>query len=258
MKWEEIVRIAKSDVGKSRDEVGCPGDYAWCAAWASSVLNRADIGEKVTSDSCTLMQRYMSESPDWSEPDDWPIPGDYIFFDWDNNKYEERPLDHVGICIEFQHDTKQITYVNGNGSSPHYVTRQVINVNAKGDDGHNLVAYWMRYIGDRKEHPPDDVQTETEPVEKPEDKVPENKEVVLKVRQLRKGMSGGDVKTLQRLLFADGYSVGKCGDDGDFGEDTEKAVLKYQHDHGLDQDGIAGVNTLTALWKCEQILRRKK
>ena len=254
MKREEIVRIAKSDIGKSRDEVGCPGDYAWCAAYVSGVLNRADIGDGVTSTSCTLMQKYMSQNKDWDEPLDYPIPGDIIFFDWDNLK-EDRPLDHVGICIEFQSDTKQITYVNGNGSSPHYVTRQVINVYAKGEDGHNLVAYWMRYRGDVPEKPIEELQPdqpEPEPVKPNYDK-----EVVLRVRQLRKGMSGGDVKTLQRLLFADGYSVGKCGDDGDFGEDTEKAVIKYQHDHGLDQDGIAGTDTLTALWKCEKITRRK-
>ena len=255
MKREEIVRIAKSDIGKSRDEVGCPGDYAWCAAYVSGVLDRARIGDGVTSTSCTLMQKYMSQNKDWDEPLDYPIPGDIIFFDWDNNTYEERPLDHVGICIEFQSDTKQITYVNGNGSSPHYVTRQVINVNAKGEDGHNLVAYWMRYIGDHTEIPGEESEPDV-PEQEPE-KPNYDKEVVLRVRQLRKGMSGGDVKTLQRLLFADGYSVGKCGDDGDFGEDTEKAVIKYQHDHGLDQDGIAGTDTLTALWKCEKISRKK-
>lgn len=253
MKSEEIVRIAKGDIGKSRDEVGCPGDYAWCAAWVSSVLNRAGVGDGVTSTSCTLMQRYMSENKDWDEPEDYPKPGDIIFFDWDNNKYEERPLDHVGICIEFQHGTKQITYVNGNGSSPHYVTRQVINVNAKGDDGHNLVAYWMRYVGDHTEIPGEESEPDV-PEQEPEK--PESKEVILKVRQLRKGMSGGDVKTLQRLLFADGYSVGRCGDDGDFGEETEEAVLKYQHDHALDQDGIAGVDTLTALWECKPLKRK--
>ena len=241
-KREEIVKIAKGDIGKNRVEVGCAGDYAWCAAWASTVLNRADIGEEVTSDSCTLMQRYMSESPDWSEPDDWPIPGDYIFFDWDNNKAEERPLDHVGICVKFDPHYETITYVNGNGSSDWYVTEQEIGVEARGSDGHNLVAYWMRYVGDEKE---------------PEN-VTEDKEVDLEVRQLRKGMTGGDVKTLQRLLFADGYSVGKSGDDGDFGNDTEKAVKNYQKDHNLEVDGIAGVDTLTALWKCEPISRSKK
>ena len=250
-KWEEIVKIAKGDLGKSRDEVGCPGDYPWCAAWVSSVLNRARIGSGVTSTSCTIMQHLMSEHVNWSEPEDNPEPGDVIFFDWDHNKTEVRPLDHVGICVDFHEPTGQLSYINGNGSSEHYVTKQVININAE-SDGEKLVAYWMRFIGDNAEQHKETQETETKPTE---DK-PEDKEVTLKVRQLRKGMTGGDVKTLQRLLFADGYSVGKCGDDGDFGDDTEKAVIRYQQDHALDQDGIAGKNTLTALWNCERIIRK--
>lgn len=240
-KREEIVSVAESKVGLNRNEVGCGGDGAWCAMFVSSVLNIVGIGEGVTSDSCTLMQRYMSESDKWSEPDDWPIPGDIIFFDWDNKK-EERPLDHVGICVGFNNDTLQITYVNGNGDSSYYVTEEEINVNAKGKDGHNLVAYWMRYVGDEESKEPEY----------------EDKEINLKVRQLHKGMSGGDVKSLQRLLFADGYSVGMSGDDGDFGNDTEKAVIKYQKDHELDPDGIAGEKTLTALWNCEPLSRKSK
>ena len=240
-KREEIVSVAESKVGLNRNEVGCGGDGAWCAMFVSYVLNIVGIGEGVTSDSCTLMQRYMSESDKWSEPDDWPIPGDIIFFDWDNKK-EERPLDHVGICVGFNNDTLQITYVNGNGDSSYYVTKEEINVNAKGKDGHNLVAYWMRYVGDEESEVPEY----------------EDKEINLKVRQLHKGMSGGDVKSLQRLLFADGYSVGMSGDDGDFGNDTEKAVIKYQKDHELDPDGIAGEKTLTALWNCEPLSRKSK
>lgn len=240
-KREEIVSVAESKVGLNRNEVGCGGDGAWCAMFVSGVLVIVGIGEGVTSDSCTLMQRYMSESDKWSEPDDWPIPGDIIFFDWDNKK-EERPLDHVGICVGFNNDTLQITYVNGNGDSSYYVTKEEINVNAKGKDGHNLVAYWMRYVGDEESKEPEY----------------EDKEINLKVRQLHKGMSGGDVKSLQRLLFADGYSVGMSGDDGDFGNDTEKAVIKYQKDHELDPDGIAGEKTLTALWNCEPLSRKSK
>ena len=242
-KREEIVEIALSDLGKSRVDVGCGGDGAWCAMFVSHVLNIVGIGEGVTTDSCTLMQRYMSESADWSEPDDWPIPGDYIFFDFDNKK-EERPLDHVGICVGFDNDTLQITYVNGNGDSSYYVTKEEINVNAKGKDGHNLVAYWMRFV-------------ENVEIEEPEEK-PEYKGIYIPVRELYKGMTGGDVKSLQRLLFADGYSVGKSGDDGDFGNDTEKAVINYQKDHELDPDGIAGEKTLTALWNCKPLSRKSK
>lgn len=251
-KWEEIVDIATSDIGKSRDEVGCPGDYAWCAAWASSVLNRADIGEGIESKSCTKMQLNMSNSPDWYEPIGFPMAGDYLFFDWDH-KDEELPLDHVGIVLDFDEDTLQITYANGNGSSPHYVTKQYINLNATDDKGRKLVAYWMRYVKDL-DKPEEPEKPETEPDKEPEKPI-EDKPVVIEARQLRRGMSGGDVKSLQRLLFADGYSVGNCGDDGDFGPDTEKAVKNYQEDHDLDPDGIAGVLTLNALWKCEKFSR---
>ena len=253
MKWEEVVRIAESDVGKSRDEVGCPGDYAWCAAYVSSVLKRARIDADVTSTSCTIMQRLMSEHVNWSEPEDWPEPGDIIFFDWDGDRTEERPLDHVGICVEFQKGG-QIRYVNGNGSSEHYVTEQIINVTAKAADGHDLVAYWMRFIGDNAERPSENESDDKNPTENEPDV--ESKKVTLKIRQLRKGMTGGDVKTLQRLMFADGYSVGPCGDDGDFGNDTEKAVLEYQRDHGLSQDGIAGEKTLASLWDCKPMKRK--
>lgn len=239
-KREEIVDIALSDIGKNRNEVGCGGDGAWCAMFVSHVLNIVGIGDEVTSDSCTLMQRYMSESDKWSEPDDWPIPGDIIFFDWDNKK-EERPLDHVGICVGFYDGT--IVYINGNGDSSYYVTREEINVNAKGKDGHNLVAYWMRYVGDEESEVPE---------ERPD------KGIYIPARELYKGMTGGDVKSLQRLLFADGYSVGMSGDDGDFGNDTEKAVIKYQKDHALVPDGIAGEKTLTALWNCTPLSRKSK
>lgn len=239
-KREEIVDIALSDIGKNRNEVGCGGDGAWCAMFVSHVLNIVGIGEGVISDSCTVMQRCMSGSVNWSEPDDWPIPGDIIFFDWDNKK-EERPLDHVGICVGFYDGT--IVYINGNGDSSYYVTREEINVNAKGKDGHNLVAYWMRYVGDEESEVPE---------ERPD------KGIYIPARELYKGMTGGDVKSLQRLLFADGYSVGMSGDDGDFGNDTEKAVIKYQKDHALVPDGIAGEKTLTALWNCKPLSRKSK
>ena len=58
-------------------------------------------------------------------------------------------------------------------------------MNAKGDDGHSLVAYWMRYVGDHTEIPGEESEPDV-PEQEPEK--PESKEVILKVRQLRKGM----------------------------------------------------------------------
>ena len=70
----------------------------------------------------------------------------------------------------------------------------------------------------------------------------------VQLRTLRKGMTGPDVKSLQQLLFAKGYSVGASCDDGDFGDKTEQAVLKFQADNDLDKDGIVGMDTFSRLW----------
>lgn len=65
---------------------------------------------------------------------------------------------------------------------------------------------------------------------------------------LNRGDSGSAVKELQEKLIKLGYSCGKHGADGIFGSDTETAVLQFQRKtSGLDDDGIAGYQTLTAI-----------
>jgi hypothetical protein len=54
-------------------------------------------------------------------------------------------------------------------------------------------------------------------------------------RTLRRGMSGDDVKELQRRVGVK--------DDGDFGERTEIAVKAAQSAHGLKPDGVIGKDT---------------
>ena len=64
-------------------------------------------------------------------------------------------------------------------------------------------------------------------------------------RELKKGMTGDDVNTLQTALEWLGYSTG--GVDGDFGAKTEAAVKAFQSAKGLYADGIVGPLTLEAL-----------
>jgi peptidoglycan hydrolase-like protein with peptidoglycan-binding domain len=63
-------------------------------------------------------------------------------------------------------------------------------------------------------------------------------------RDLRDGMTGEDVRALQRALLGKGYRVDI---DGNFGPRTERAVMDYQRDHQLKVDGLAGPLTLAAL-----------
>lgn len=63
---------------------------------------------------------------------------------------------------------------------------------------------------------------------------------------------GEDVKQVQAALIEAGYPCGKQGADGQYGDETEKAVKSFQKARGLKVDGIVGKNTCTALggeWK---------
>ena len=66
-------------------------------------------------------------------------------------------------------------------------------------------------------------------------------------RVLKNGMEGEDVKALQNALIDLGYSCGKWGADGDFGDATELAVEKFQREHGCEADGEYGPITHKAL-----------
>jgi hypothetical protein len=64
---------------------------------------------------------------------------------------------------------------------------------------------------------------------------------------LKRGSKGEYVTLLQTMLANQGYDLGKCGVDGDFGSATEKAVKTFQKEHALLIDGIVGKKTWAAL-----------
>lgn len=67
------------------------------------------------------------------------------------------------------------------------------------------------------------------------------------LRELCKGMAGNAVCSLQQLLIAKGYSCGKWGADGEFGNGTLQAVKSYQKEYNLSVDGIVGQKTMESL-----------
>ena len=78
----------------------------------------------------------------------------------------------------------------------------------------------------------------------------ESNKVTIEMTVLRKGSKGEEVKTLQRLLKAQGYKglgVTDLAIDGDFGSNTLFALVTYQKDQELYADGICGKNTWTRL-----------
>lgn len=75
----------------------------------------------------------------------------------------------------------------------------------------------------------------------------DTKMINVQLPTLRTGCKGIEVTTLQHLLEINDYSVGKYGCDGDFGNDTEKAVMQYQNKYHLEIDGIVGCETWSHL-----------
>lgn len=65
-------------------------------------------------------------------------------------------------------------------------------------------------------------------------------EYVLGERILKNGMYGEDVRELQTALIQLDYSCGRWGVDGEYGDETEMAVVDFQRDHLLDADGQYG------------------
>lgn len=75
---------------------------------------------------------------------------------------------------------------------------------------------------------------------------------------LRRGDRGDAVKTMQKMLIKCGYSCGKSGADGDFGENTLTAVKAFQKASGLAVDGLYGAKSKAALEAAYKALTAKK
>lgn len=69
---------------------------------------------------------------------------------------------------------------------------------------------------------------------------------------LKRGMTGDAVRSAQELLIKLGYSCGIDGADGDFGGNTESAVIRFQHDHDIFPSGAIDAPTLEALVSQDQ------
>ena len=68
----------------------------------------------------------------------------------------------------------------------------------------------------------------------------------VRLPMLVKGMESEAVRAMQQLLIAKGYEMPRYGADGEFGAETENALLLFQEDNGLKADAKCG----QATWGC--------
>ena len=134
---KSLAETARDLVGVHRNELELHKSTEWCAEGTSYIIansNISDNAKKVQSISCNDMYRYMTDNPEWAEPDDMPKVNDIAFFDWNRQADGGKPLDHVGVIIEI---------IDG-------FTVKTVEGNTTGDDGINDGRY---HIKTRTLHP---------------------------------------------------------------------------------------------------------
>lgn len=228
-----IIDVYNSHEPKARGYTLKESD-AWCDGFASACAIACGATDIIPTEvGCQMHIEQFKEKGIWVEDESYiPLPGDYIFFDWQDNDVGDNTghSDHVGIVEKVVDGV--ITTIEGNYSNQ--VKRRTLKVNGKYIRGYGV----PKYDTDEVEEKP--VVT-TEPTSK-----------VSGLPVLKNGSMGKPVMALQALLIGYGGETAKIvknagGVDGEFGPATDKAVRAYQRKNGLEVDGVVGPNTWAKL-----------
>ena len=207
---------------------------AWCDCFVSAVAIKAGATDIIgTEVGCERHIDIFKKLGIWLEDGTiTPQVGDIILFNWDDGTQPNDGFaDHIGFVEAV--NGKVITCIEGNISES--VGRR------------NIYVGWGYIRGYARPKYGTSTSTVTKAETAVSKPVAKTVNCTLTLKQLQNGVKNNQVKTLQKLLIANGYSCGKHKDDGDFGVDTEDAVKKYQKANKLEVDGVVGVNTWNKL-----------
>lgn len=201
----------------------------WCdmfVSWCANQIGASNVVGKYAY--CPYHVNYFKKKGWWLSAEAKPQPGDIIFF------ASKAKACHVGI-VEQRNGSYSVTTIEGNTSvssndNGGAVMRRVRTYgNPRGSWG--ILGFARpNYSGANG-------------------KVAPSTTVQKSRNYLQLGDKGTAVKSLQQRLIKLGYSCGRCGADGDFGNGTKKAVIAFQKAQRLEVDGIAGVNTIARINK---------
>lgn len=200
---------------------GGKNGYAWCDVFVDWLFYKCfgvTTGmqmicqpQRSAGAGCLYSAQYYKQQGRWHTAA--PQPGDQIFFTYSPGEYS-----HTGIVETVSGG--MVTTIEGN-------TSDQVGRRSYGEGSANIAGYgrpkWELVADSDGSAFPD--PTEETPVY---------------TELLRKGSRGESVRVLQEKLIQLGYDVGPDGADGDFGNNTEKAVREFQVDNSLEVDGIVG------------------
>ena len=217
-RFSEIIR-AYNEIPNARGPA--LASYPWCAIFVSAVYWKA-IGESRFAEmACDRMIQRLQELGVYSVSGT-PQAGDIVFYDWDRNGTS----DHVGIVTEVRSDA----YIVIEGNKSDSVSYRDVWLDYPYTKGFGFVT--KLFERDEDEKP----KAESAPAtvgQQMSDKL--SKTVTLTIHrpilEQAPNKYSDEVKRMQTLLIMKGYSVGRDGADGYFGNNTYLGLYKMQRDH---------------------------
>ena len=199
----------------------------WCAAFIVAVFEMCGFSNLIPCyASCEQM---ISAFKKWgrfvTSKSYSPKEGDIVFYNWDSDKKS----DHVGLVTKNSFGT--MTVIEGNyKNSVGYRTISVGNSSIVGygtpayesESGTNSTVSYFKLLGKY------------------------DAGCVQKFPCISKGSKGTYVKILQLLLRV--HQGSNLDIDGDFGNKTELALIKWQRSMSLDDDGVCGVESWSSFF----------
>ena len=199
---------------------------AWCATFVSAMASKVDMLDIIPAEcSCNRQIELWKKMGRWEENDNYvPQIGDILYFDWDDSGKGDNTgsSDHVGIVVSISGTSIKVIEGNKNNA----VEYRTMTVGQKYIRGYGKPEFSSKATNLTSS---------------------KGSAFTMKLKTLRSGDNGEQVKALQILLMGRGYSLPKYGADGDYGDETVKAVKALQKDKNIKQDGIAGQETFSKL-----------
>lgn len=232
----QIVNLYNNYLPRARGYALTPYD-SWCDCTVSAAFIKANAVDLIGGTECGVQEhiKLFTKKGIWIEDGTiTPLPGDIICFNWDESRQPNDGFaDHIGI-VEYV-EGGVIHTIEGNASGR--VQRRTYPV------GHGNIRGFAR--------PKYGADSSTTLVSGGTTAVPKSGAAssATTTTGLRKGSSGEAVAAMQSMLITCGYDCGSYGADGDFGNDTYKALVKFQQDHGLAANGVYDDATKAALKK---------
>ena len=228
---DDLTKVAKQQIGNGGSKYrkwfyNRTTDYYgvnWCAvfiSWLFAQVNGIDKYAAKTDGAGTIARNSDGKYGKWYEPNQiTPKEGDVVMFRWGGSYTDKYHSDHVGYV--YNADSTYIYTIEGNTGSNDSDTSTVMY--KKYSKTNSAINGYYR---------PNYQQQEESSMNF---KSGDNSDGVLAYKSL----------LMQAQML--GLITSKVDNTSGFGDGTKKATLEVQKKYKLEQDGIAGVKTITAL-----------